>query len=87
MERKFRAREVGKSEYTSRGCTVFVEIQENDVAIVIDNFRMEFAPHFTTAGCVLFCVMYAKLEKNKTCYLRTCVIQGVAVVLNIQSIR
>lgn len=63
MERKFRAREVGKSEYTSRGCTVFVEIQENDVAIVIDNFRMEFAPHFTTAGCVLFCVMYAKLEK------------------------
>ena len=44
MELKFRVRKVGKFEYTSRGCSLLVEIQGNGVPIVTDNFRMESAP-------------------------------------------
>lgn len=55
MERKFRVTEVGKFEYTSRGCTLVVEIQENDVAIVIDNFRMESALFYNCRMCFILC--------------------------------
>ena len=74
MKWKFRVRKLGKFQCTSQGGTLLVGIQENDVPIVTDNFRMESTQFYNAFYFVSDWPgrnMPLKLEKRKhvTCEL------------------
>lgn len=56
MERKFRVTEIGKFEYTLREVVLLLwKFRKMMLQLSLTIFEWK-APHFTTAGCVLFCV-------------------------------